>query len=131
MLFPITSLGIPEDEYELESIIQEEGILVLRFISEKHKLTVDYQYGWIIYRSSDEGDRLKTQQEYFCGKKNYAKELMYSVADSEFIEWIIKEDYGMYEKGEVLHHMFVAVNDIVDVLARSMPNVTATEVKNK
>ena len=100
---------IPAGDYELDFLIQKNGTLVLSFLSEQSKVSINYGYQYIMYRGSDEGDRLRTINFYLKGKdKNFFKDnLMFMVTNSDFVEWIKKEQYGMFESREMVHHMLL------------------------
>ena len=77
-------------------------------------------------RSCDESDRWETvaRMLHENGKGFFNGWLAYQVSDSEYIEWLTKESVGVIEPERVRHLVFVAGNDIVDVLSLDYPTVT-------
>ncbi len=117
---------IPIGNYELESLVQKNGSLLLTFLSDQYKVSINYGYQYIMYRGSDEGDRLRSINHYLEEKKEgyFKGKLMFMVTNSDFIEWVKNETYGMYENNEMHHYMFVTSEDIIEVVARGFPTIT-------
>ena len=117
----------PIDEYELDEIVQNEKGLTIKFNGLSHIIIVEYEYKWIWFSSSDESDRWRTTDGYFPDKVHKKNELFFVLQESKLKKWIMNEKYGTWNEDELEHHMFVTVNDIIEVISLARPNVIVVD----
>ncbi len=113
----------PKDEYELDEIVQNDSGLSIKFNGVDHSIIVNYEYKWIWFSSSDESDRWRTLSDYFSKEPHKDTELFYVVEESELKRWIINEKNGIWNDDELEHHVFVTINDVIEVVSLSRPCV--------
>lgn len=115
---------IPVDNYEVISVSQScEGT---KIILEGNTYTLEIQFcSADSLRITDEGGRLRTYnevesvQEY---RKNFIGWPLFTVDNSEFLNWLIKESAGFYV--DYIHYAIMTVNDVVDIAAVFPPEIT-------
>lgn len=115
---------IPVDNYEVISVSQScEGT---KIILEGNTYTLEIQFcSADLLRITDEGGRLRTYnevesvQEY---RKNFIGWPLFTVDNSEFLSWLIKESAGFYV--HYIHYAIMTVNDVVDIATVFPPEIT-------
>ena len=114
------STNIPKGKYELISLEQNWNEVKLIFDDEKTKIEVIYKEEILAFRSCDESDRWKTIDTILAEKGGdfFKNKLLFKVENSEFKQWYIQENFNIRNETEFEHHVFVAMNDIIDVLAQ-------------
>lgn len=113
----------PKDEYELDEIVQNDRGLTIKFNGVIHRIIVNYEHKWIWFSSSDEADRWRTLSDYFSKEPHKDTELFYVDRESDLKRWIVNEKYGVWNYDELEHHVFVTINDVIEVVSRSRPCV--------
>ena len=113
----------PKDEYELDEIVQNDSGLSIKFNGVDYSIIVNYEHKWIWFSSSDESDRWRTLSDYFSKEPHKDTELFYVVEESELKRWIINEKNGIWNDDELEHHVFVTINDVIEVVSLSRPCV--------
>ncbi len=124
------STNIPKGKYELISLEQNWNAVKLIFDDEKTKVEVTYKEEILAFRSCDESDRWKTIDTVLAEKGRYffRNKLLFKVENSEFKQWYIQENFNTRNEAEFEHHVFVAMNDIIDVLALHEPVIKITPI---
>ncbi len=122
---------VPKDQYELDEILQNENGLSMRFSGEYRTIVIEYGYRWIWYSSSDEADRWKTFRKYFGDRNCVETGLFYILNNSKLKKWIIDEKYGVWNEDKLEHQIYVALNDIIEIIATDRPKVSIIEEKGK
>ena len=115
---------VPVDKYEVISVSQScEGT---KIILEGNTYTLEVQFGSTdSFRITDEGGRLRTYnevksiQEY---RNEFIGQPLFTVDNSEFLTWLMKESAGFYEN--CVHYAIMTINDIVDIAATFPPEIT-------
>ncbi len=122
------STNIPKGKYELISLEQNWNEVKLIFDDEKTKIEVIYKEEILAFRSCDESDRWKTIDTILAEKGGdfFKNKLLFKVENSEFKQWYIQENFNIRNETEFEHHVFVAMNDIIDVLALHEPIIQIT-----
>lgn len=118
---------VPKDQYELDEILQNENGLSMRFSGEYRTIVIEYGYRWIWYSSSDEADRWKTFRKYFGDRNCVETGLFYILNNSKLKKWIIDEKYGVWSEDKLEHQIYVALNDIIEIIATDRPKVSIIE----
>ena len=118
---------VPKDQYELDEILQNENGLSMRFSGEYRTIVIEYGYRWIWYSSSDEADRWKTFRKYFGDRNCVETGLFYILNNSKLKKWIIDEKYGVWNEDKLEHQIYVALNDIIEIIATDRPKVSIIE----
>jgi len=119
---------IPTGKYEVISVSQDyEGTKV---VLEGNECSVEILFGSVdSLRITDEGRRLRTYnevesiQEY---RTNFNGLPLYTVENSEFVEWIAKESAGFYT--DSTHYAIMTIDDIVDIVALFPPEVSVKPI---
>jgi len=115
---------IPIGNYEVICVSQDyEGTKV---VLEGNSCSVEILFGSVdSLRITDEGRRLRTYnevesiQEY---RTNFNGFPLFTVDNSEFVEWIAKESAGIYT--ESIHYAIMTIDDIVDIVALFPPKIS-------
>ncbi len=118
---------VPKDQYELDEILQNENGLSMRFSGEYRTIVIEYGYRWIWYSSSDEADRWKTFRKYFGDRNCVETGLFYILNNSKLKKWIIDEKYGVWNEDKLEHQIYVALNDIIEIIATDRPKASIIE----
>ena len=118
------------DDYELESLVQDEEGLKLIFLGRKTKVTIVYNEQILSFRSCDESDRWRTVDNVLAdhGKNFFRNWLAYRVTASSYARWFADETFDSTTVGEILHLAFVTANDIIDVLSLREPSIIVSIV---
>lgn len=102
-----------KDDYEGFRFIlkNDSDSLVLKVEFESH----------LAYRNSDEGDRLRFFSKIKADGKQHT---IYSVLNSEWVDWLVKEAMGKYTLEEVSHYLVLTPNDVIEVLSLGPPTIS-------
>lgn len=77
------------------------------------------------YRSTDEGFRQKLindiDEKY--GTEFYSEWTLFKVTNSEYLEWISDQSYGIAKSEKLMHFSIVAADSIVDIIAAYEPRI--------
>lgn len=114
------------DEYELYEIVQSWEGVRLRFIGRRVNVTIEYGSEFVSLRSCDESERWRSVARELAvqGKAGFGRRLAFTAVNSRYAEWLCEESAGVQEKERLVHCVFVACNDLVDVLSYALPKVT-------
>jgi hypothetical protein len=122
---PISDLS---SKYYIESIsdsIKGFSVLLSDANDENKKVEVLFEDSVHAYRSTDESFRQITinsiDERY--GTKFYAECTFFKVTNSEYIQWLSGQSYGIADSESLLHFSFLAVDSIVDVIAAYEPKI--------
>ena len=121
---------LPEGKFELISLEQNWSGVKLVFDNEKNKIEICYKEEFLAFRSCDESDRWKTIDSVLEEKGGhfFKNKLFFKVENSNFKKWFIQEKFNVINENEFEHHAFVAMNDIIDVLALHEPIIQVTKI---
>jgi hypothetical protein len=121
--FPILQEHVRDGHWDLEQLVDRNGILVLRLLDDhgrRIKLLFDSH---MAYRKLDEGDALLTLAD--MRKTGGTARYFYRVEESTFLAWFNQERCDSGLNRALIHYAVAAANDIVDVLALEPPAVEA------
>lgn len=108
--------------FECESIIDSsDGFSINVRDYEGKRYNLNWEYGVVSYRNTDEGDRINFVSE--IASKSMLGFLLIECVNSKFIEWLNAEKYGIKQEG-LRHFIVVTSNDIIDVLDYDLPTVS-------
>jgi hypothetical protein len=114
------------NKYYVDSII--DNIQGLRIILsdaeiEDSKIEIVFDNSVHAYRSTDESYRQKIlnyiDEKY--GTEFYSEWSLFKVVNSEYLEWIYNQSFGIAELEELYHFSIIAVDSIIDILAAYEP----------
>jgi hypothetical protein len=71
----------------------------------------------LLYRKTDEGDRLRTIQN----DARIKEAVFFIVECSSLVEWLSTESYEVRDVNAMKHFLFACSNDLIDVVAESEP----------
>ncbi len=77
------------------------------------------------YRSTEESFNLKMMNsiDESYGTDFYSNWTFFKVENSEYIQWISEQSYGISDSQQLLHFCFIASDSILDVIAAYEPRV--------
>ena len=75
--------------------------------------------GALSYRTTDEGDLLKTLGEV----EGYGAWSLFKVENSKYVEWFHEQSLGIRRDQEIVHFVFATANDVVEVLDLEPPTL--------
>ncbi len=112
---------IPDDYYEVESVVRGVNGTVIKLDGVNYKVIIHFGAVNCIC-DTDEGSRLET---YLNGKTKALKEyqaknfygnpFFIATSENEFTSWLKKESLGFSEAKGVGHYLIITLNDIVDI----------------
>ncbi len=73
----------------------------------------------LLYRKTDEGDRLKTVHE----NPAITQSALFTVEQSTLVEWLASESDGMRGTDKMTHFLFACSNDVLEVISEFKPHV--------
>ena len=116
--------------FELVSLHQ--GYDGLQIIFDNTYEYVKYGFdSFLFYSSSDESDRWRTISTVLAnyGKDFFKSSIAFEIENSSLIEWFNKESFNKYDGWDIHHFSFVGMNDIVDVLSLTEPEIEVGAVR--
>jgi hypothetical protein len=107
---------------ELESLIDQAGVLTLALISERgHRINIAFD-SYVAFRKLDEGDAMQTLS---CVSESSALgKCFYEVHNSEFLAWYHQQSHSVRKSSNIRHFAILATDDVIDVLALGEPRLT-------
>ncbi|KHF30062.1 hypothetical protein [Anoxybacillus sp. EFIL] len=122
---PIGDLSLKYYVESLSDSIEGFKILLSDAYDENKKVEVIFEDSVHAYRSTDESFRQsvinKIDEQY--GTQFYAEWTFFKVANSEYIQWLSEQSYGISESESLIHFCFLAGDSIVDVVAAYEPKI--------
>lgn len=116
------------DKVYLKRLIDDKNGVLLEFTSTDETTIIIVSFGESVvsFRNSDEARRLRTIQflDKTYGKDFYARWSFFKVNKSSYVKWLNQETDDIYAEYNVEHYVFLAADDIVDVLSTYPPNVS-------
>jgi hypothetical protein len=118
-------------KYYIEPVtdtVQEKFKMVLRESILKNKALISFPHGVDAFRSTDESYTLLTQQilgdKY--GQDFYTKWTFFKIENSEYLQWISKQTYHIYDnsKFKFIHFCILGEDSMVDIITTYEPTVT-------
>jgi hypothetical protein len=73
----------------------------------------------LVYRNIDEGDIVETLKN----SDGLSHWCLYTLENSDLIEFFHKQNYGSYKSSKILHYAFYTPNDCVEILSEFPPQV--------
>ena len=74
------------------------------------------------YRNIDEGDYMKSLHS-FHGGELLGKWTLFTVENSEFLQWFTKESHETHKGENITHYAVLTIDDCVDILSAYPPKV--------
>lgn len=109
----------PSALFELDELVDQSGVLTLRLVGTHGSICRVSFDGYVAYRKIDEGDAMALLAQLAASAT--AGRSFYRVEESDFVEWVVSQSYGVREPGTLTHYAIVALNDIVDVVSLGDP----------
>ncbi|WP_068786946.1 hypothetical protein [Paenibacillus phocaensis] len=116
-------------KYYVESIndtIEGFRILLSDANDEFKKVEILFEDSVHAYRSTDESFRQSTinklDEQY--GTEFYKDRTFFKVTNSEYIQWLSLQSFGIADSEQVHHFSILAVDSIVDIIAAYEPKVS-------
>ena len=118
-------------KYYVDSIsdgIEGFKVLLSDADDEQNKVEVIFEESVHAYRSTDESFRQSTINFIYerYGTEFLAEWTFFNVTNSDYIQWLSGQSYGMAESEPLIHFSFLAVDSIVDVIAAYEPKIKVT-----
>ena len=115
-------------KYYVDSILDNiNGLKIILSDSENEdsKIEIIFDDSVHAYRSTDESYRQKAinyiDEKY--GTKFYSEWTLFTLTNSEYLEWISNQSFGIADSEEVIHFSIVAVDSIIDIIAAYEPKI--------
>lgn len=92
---------------------------------EDKKVNIIFEDSVRAYRSTDESLRQETIRfiDNKYGTRFYAECTFFKVRNSEYIKWIEKQSYGVFDTEKLTHFSIIAMDSIIDVIATYEPRI--------
>lgn len=111
----------PPHIYDLEEIYERCGVLEVRLVRQgSNRLTVTFS-DHLGFRKAGESDALVTLDA--IGATSQAGCSFYLVDDSDYIKWFVDQGHGIQNAGSLKHITIVTIDDVIEVIALSLPSV--------
>lgn len=115
-------------KYYVDSILDNiKGLKIILSDSENEdsKIEIIFDDSVHAYRSTDESYRQKAinyiDEKY--GTKFYSEWTLFKLTNSEYLEWISNQSFGIADSEELIHFSIVAVDSIIDIIATYEPKI--------
>jgi hypothetical protein len=129
---PITGIDKLLTTTYLKCLIRDNDVLLLSFEIEEQGKLINVSFNGYIhsYRSTDEGNRLKMLSEISdrYGEQFIKDWRFFKVDDSEYINWLNEQNFGVYVGMEILHFVFITNTDVIEVLSGYYPEVRIVDI---
>lgn len=112
----------PPDIYDLEEISERCGVLEVCLV--RHgggRLSVTFSDP-LAFRKAGESDALVTLDA--IGATSQAGCSFYLVDDSDYVRWFVGQGHGSQNAESLKHITIVTTDDVIEVIALSMPSIT-------
>lgn len=106
---------------ELFSMVLDQHGLTLTASNADTEIVINFKS--MAFRQMDEGDALTIPWDQVEGGKQF---FIGTVQESAYVDWFIRQSYGIHIKEELTHYVLAFNNDIVDVIAYKPPTVSRT-----
>ncbi|MDQ0087496.1 hypothetical protein J2T12_000890 [Paenibacillus anaericanus] len=120
---PISDLT---SKYYVESIsdsVKGFSVLLSDAKDENKKIEVLFEESVHAYRSTDESFRQNTinsvDERY--GTEFYVDCTFFKITNSEYIQWLSDQSYGIADSESLFHFSFLAVDSVLDIIATYEP----------
>lgn len=108
--------------FELEELVDREGVLTLVLSGNQDKQRVEMQFdSYFLYRKLAEGDALLTLSA--MKRTGGLAKWFYRVNDSDFVAWFKKERCDGKFVQALTHYVVATLDDIVDIVALEAPDI--------
>lgn len=123
---------IPQDQYEVSSVLQDKNGTLITLEGKYNKLTIHFgAIGCICI--SDEGCRIETYNnnetkeiiEYQLNKF-YGNPLFVATNDNDFTLWLKKESCGF--SNSLNHYLIITINDLIDIASPFPPKISTKKL---
>ena len=104
--------------YELDQLLDRDGVLVLTLEHENGKRVFIKFDSYLVYRKRDEGDALRTLDG--MRRSIGTTHCFYKVEESDFIAWFNREIYADKPR-QMEHYIIATLNDVIDVISLQGP----------
>ncbi|WP_404401302.1 hypothetical protein [Pelagibacterium halotolerans] len=108
--------------FSLECIIDRIVMLDIHLIdSFKNKKCISFD-SYISYRKIDEGDAMMILDE--ISKTSRIGCSFYIVDNSDYIDWIVNQSYGVRDPASMVHYLISTYDDIIEVVTVNPPLIS-------
>jgi hypothetical protein len=116
-------------KYYIESVTDNiEGLRIVLSdaTDESKKVEILFEDSVHVYRSTDESFRQSTinKLDEHYGAEFYRNRTFFIVTNSEYIQWLSLQSYGISDSEPVYHFSILAVDSVVDVIAAYEPKIS-------
>lgn len=116
-------------KYYIESVADNiEGfrIVLSDATDESKKVEILFEDSVHAYRSTDESFRQRTinKLDEHYGTEFYRNSTFFMVTNSEYIQWLSLQSYGIADSESVYHFSILAIDSVVDVIAAYEPKIS-------
>lgn len=106
--------------FMLDKLIYLPSVLELFLINDNDRL-IKISFDWFhSFRVVDEGDVIKMLNS-FNGEMILG---IYTLLDSEYLEWFHQQSLGIHLKENITHYMVVTMNDVIEILSSEKPVIS-------
>ena len=106
--------------FMLDELIYSPSVLEL-FLTNDNDGRIKISFDWFhSFRVIDEGDVIKMLNK-FNGEMILG---IYTLVDSEYLEWFHEQSVGLNLDGNITHYMVVTVNDVIEILSSEKPVIS-------
>ncbi|WP_241576496.1 hypothetical protein [Rosenbergiella collisarenosi] len=106
--------------FMLDKLIYSPSVLEL-FLTNDNDSGIKISFDWFhTFRVVDEGDVIKMLNK-FNGEMILG---IYTLVDSEYLEWFHEQSVGIHLDGNITHYMVVTVNDVIEILSSEKPVIS-------
>lgn len=125
------SKNVPKGDYYLESLVHNNNGLIIKLENDYLEITIDFRYLAIVTRFSNDSQRWRTIDSllYEYGKNFFENNPLFIVENSNFIEWLEVESFGVNGKEDVTHYCVVTPDDMIDILALNPPEILSNKLE--
>lgn len=107
---------------------QENGLQVSFEIENfESKLVIDFGFHALYYQSQNENSSLKMIDDYDITGNNWS---LFSVVESDLINWVAKNSYNIISKEDILHFIFLHADGLISVLTSKEPIVYLKDLED-
>ncbi len=120
---PIEKMGGKYYVDEIKDNMIEFKVIFCNSVEEDKKVSIIFDKWVLAYRSTYESIRQKTINSLYekYGIDFFSECTFFKVRNSEYIEWVSEQSYGVFDSEELIHFSFVAADSIVDIVASYEP----------
>lgn len=110
---------VTDGMYDLRQLIDQNGILKLHLVNlDGNEICISFG-AYLAYRKLDEGDAMETLSQ--LSESALPGRSFYMVEESTFVDWYVKQGYGIRDTSTLKHYAVVTIDDVIDVISLDAP----------